>query len=692
MAADGTVYASNTVRLDSPTQVTGAFTARTVPAGVYSVEVTQDQNLSAELPNSFTMVEGGQAVLQTHITVPDAVGGHQPAVIYVEYSNKGDVAMPAPVLELTATRLGLQGALLSLDPSLANQGYITFDTPPGFSQSVQILASGSTPGVLQPGESETVPVYYAGWLRAQLLDFQLPLFDFSLTSYTADDTAAIDWDSLEDSLRPTTVSPGGWNIIYPNLTAQIGDNWGDYVTSLDNAAFFLGRGGQNVFDVSKLWQFEVQQASGGSEPNALALTQDLSATAAMDSSLAIDRAFPTTISGRNQVGPFGAGWLWENGWGLTLSTLPGGSVAIASADGSEFLYTKQAYGSGYVPLAGDGSTLTANSDGSFRWGESDGHVIVFAADGSESTLDDGAGETIAAGYAAGLLTSLTASSGASLHMTYNGAGRIVTVTSSTGETAGYFYDASNTYLTRVTGPGGTLRYTYAPATGSLTDNALLSVQYADGRHDLYGYDSLGELGSFLSGYTVTGQVSDGTGNPIAAATVTLYSKANPQSQFVTTTRSDGGYQIQGVPVGTYDFVELADGFQASITTGVTVAGPTSSGPSILAASTTTLTGTVVDPTGQPIAAATVKVLDNADRMIGTAKAPPMAHSSLPPPRGTTSHCKSSSPAATRPNCKRSRFPWAPLFSLARLILRAVFPIGSCKCFLVSTAMCATPTR
>ena len=538
------------------------------------MEVTQDQNLSAELRDSFTMVEGGQAVLETHITVPGAVGGHQPAVIYVEYSNTGDVAMPAPVLELTATRLGLQGAFLTLDPSLANQGYITFDTPPGFSQSVQILASGSTPGLLQPGESETVPVYWAGWLRAQLLDFQLPLIDFSLTSFTADDTVAIDWDSLQDSLRPTTISPGTWNVIYPNLTAQIGDTWGDYVTSLDNAAFFLGRGGQNVYDVSKLWQFEVQQANGGYEPIPLALTYDLSATAAMDSSLVIARAFPTTISGRNQVGPFGAGWQWENGWGLTLATLPGGSVAIASADGSEFLYTKQGYGGGYISLAGDGSTLTANSDGSFRWRESDGQVIVFAADGSESTIDDGAGETITAGYTAGLLTSLTASSGAFLHMTYNGAGRIVAVTSSTGETATYSYDATNTYLTGVTGPDGTLIYTYAPATGSLTDNALLSVQYADGKQDLYGYDSLGELGSFLSGYTVTGQVSDGSGNPIAAATVTLYSEANPQSQFMTTTRSDGSYQIQGVPVGTYDVVVLVNGFQASITTGVTVAGPT----------------------------------------------------------------------------------------------------------------------
>ena len=33
VAADGTVYAADSVRLDSPTQVTGAFTAGTCPGG-----------------------------------------------------------------------------------------------------------------------------------------------------------------------------------------------------------------------------------------------------------------------------------------------------------------------------------------------------------------------------------------------------------------------------------------------------------------------------------------------------------------------------------------------------------------------------------------------------------------------------------------------------------------------------------
>ncbi len=254
----GTTYAPSSTLLVSATQMTASFAAGAVPPGQYSVEVMESQGGgSATLPNSFTMIQGGQADLQTQIIVPNPVGRHLPSVIYVEYSNTGDLAMPAPVLEVTATTLnGLEGALLTLNPALANQGFETATNPAGYGQSVQILASGSTPGILEPGESEMVPVYEAGWLSSQWASIQ-PYVDFTLTSYTADDTAAIDWSSLEDSLQPPTISAAAWNIIYPNLTAEIGNTWGDYVSSLDNAAAFFGFGGQNVQDVSQLWQYEV---------------------------------------------------------------------------------------------------------------------------------------------------------------------------------------------------------------------------------------------------------------------------------------------------------------------------------------------------------------------------------------------------------------------------------------------------
>ncbi len=252
--------------------------------------------------------------------------------------------------------------------------------------------------------------------------------------------------------------------------------------------------------------------------------------------------------------------------------------------------------------------------------EAAGQVIGFAADGTESYVTDATGDTVTAGYTSGLLTSLTAPSGANVQITYNTAGRIISVTSSTGQTVTYTYDPTNTYLTSVTGPDGKLTYSYVPATGTPSDNALLLVQYPGGLQDLYTYNSQGQLATFESGYTVSGQVTSGSGSAIAGATVTLYSQANYQNQWSGTTQSNGSYQIQGVPAGTYDLVVLANGFQASITTGLTIAGTTANGSSKLVTSTTMLTGTVVDSTGNVIADATVNILDSLGRTLGTAVA------------------------------------------------------------------------
>ena len=55
-----------------------------------------------------------------------------------------------------------QKPLFTLDASKIIQGLHTSTIPDGYANTIQILASGKIPGVLLPGESITVPVYYAG--------------------------------------------------------------------------------------------------------------------------------------------------------------------------------------------------------------------------------------------------------------------------------------------------------------------------------------------------------------------------------------------------------------------------------------------------------------------------------------------------------------------------------------------------
>ncbi len=188
--------------LDLPTQMTATIIAGSVPAGTYSIKVTQADLSSATLANAFTMVASGQAVLSTHLELPNPMSRHIAEVIYVDYANTGTVAMPAPLITLDATNPeGQHGALFTLDSSLVGAGLWTSATPAGFSQSIEILASGATPGVLQPGESERIPVYYAGWLTGQW-DFTHPTLNFTLNILKADDPTAVDWSSLKNALQP----------------------------------------------------------------------------------------------------------------------------------------------------------------------------------------------------------------------------------------------------------------------------------------------------------------------------------------------------------------------------------------------------------------------------------------------------------------------------------------------------------
>src|SRR5262249_4016510 len=121
------------------------------------------------------------------------------------------------------------------------------------------LASGATPGLLQPGESFRVPVFWAGQDNFPLEPNPI---DFTLAVSTQDQADPVDWDALRDSLRPPQIAPEAWAPIFANFVGQVGPTWGDYVRMLDDNARYLGRLGQRVVDAAELFGFELQQATG----------------------------------------------------------------------------------------------------------------------------------------------------------------------------------------------------------------------------------------------------------------------------------------------------------------------------------------------------------------------------------------------------------------------------------------------
>src|SRR5262249_38889713 len=148
-----------TVTVDAPERLTARFAAGAVPPGTYSVRARRPGGAAARREDAGTVVAGGQARLGARPGLPPLVGPAPITDPYAEYANTGDVAMPAPLLVVHASQKGM----MTLDPvHLVPPGFVTDEPRAGFSDSVQILASGSTPGLLQPGEVVRVPVYWTG--------------------------------------------------------------------------------------------------------------------------------------------------------------------------------------------------------------------------------------------------------------------------------------------------------------------------------------------------------------------------------------------------------------------------------------------------------------------------------------------------------------------------------------------------
>jgi RHS repeat-associated protein len=488
VADGGAAYPAASVLAQSATRLVATFTAGSVPAGLYTVRASAADGSTATLNNAFALLAGGEAHLTASIVVPDPIGRHIASTIYVDYSNTGNVAMAAPLLALTATANGEQGALLTLDASLQTEGFWTSANPVGYAQSVQFLASGAEPGILQPGESEQVPVYYGGWLHD--LWTAAPV-SFSLSVLATDNTQTIDWPSLQTTFQPSTIITRAWDAVYPGLTAQLGATWGSFVQRLDADAQYLAGLGENVYELGQLTGFEIEQANGFSPLPSLAGGTD-AAVATPGLSLNFARTFLPGIIARNQFGPFG--WGWSDSWQSTATPQADGTVLVAEPGGGRRIFQPDSRpGGAYFAQPGDHGSLIALAGGGYLLTETTGDATAYNPDGTLNYVQDTNGNRITAGYTFGILTSLTHSSGQSLTIAY-GAGVISSITDSDGRTTTYHYDPTNQYLTSVVYFNGeTTSYAYDTGTSVVTDHALLSVAYPDGTHAYLSYDGHGRL-------------------------------------------------------------------------------------------------------------------------------------------------------------------------------------------------------
>ena len=422
---------------------------------------------------------------------------------------------------------------------------------------MQILASGTTPGILGPGETARVPVYYAGMQEPFSHD---PTLQFSLQAFHVTNPDPVDWSALKESLQPPNMTAEAWNAIYTGLTNQLGDTWGGYVRQLADTAAYLGRLGQTALDVGDLWEFAILQADGLSPVSTLAAATDIS-IATPGLSLSFGRTNGQMIDSRFKSGRLGYGW-YDN-WQYSLTKLGDGTVLVRTPSGYNRIFQPDSRNSNYFNEVGDFGTLRADVGGTFTLQETDGTTTHFNSNGTIDYVQDTNAIRITAGYSAGRLTSLTHSAGQSLTLAYNSGGKIQSVTASDGRVIQYGYDASNKHLIfEQSYDGRTISYSYNTTAGTASEHALAAIAYPDGTHQIFTYDNSGRL---------IGSAHDGGANAITFSydqgRVTATDAAGAASQYFFDT---SGLIVKTVdPLGNASFVDYDEDFQVA-----SIIGPT----------------------------------------------------------------------------------------------------------------------
>jgi hypothetical protein len=231
--------------------------------------------------------------LRTELITPSAVRAH-PGVrstIWLEYENVGDAPMAVPLFRVH----GSDGALVTVDPVLGSFSFHGADeVPGGLSSTTEFigLGDGATPGVLQPGDSARIPLWYRGKVpdRDGAIEFNLGVLTEDAKSWqitdchsgkvekppgsgrwwiyttctTRSEDWSIGWDSpgvthngtLREDIQPEWMAADAWAAVWSNLQLQIGEDWGDYVEMVSDNLNFLHSMGQDGAETSDLWNSE----------------------------------------------------------------------------------------------------------------------------------------------------------------------------------------------------------------------------------------------------------------------------------------------------------------------------------------------------------------------------------------------------------------------------------------------------
>jgi YD repeat-containing protein len=458
------------VILLSGTELTARFDLDGAPTGLYDLVVTWPDASSLSVEEAFTVTPGTGPRLDAEFTAPEAVRPGRQYVAWIEYGNDGDTDMRAPLLFVTSPQ----------NVKMRLSGDQPFSTG-----GVQILgiSSDHPAGVLRPGEDHRLPIYFEAAFAESL--------DFEVERLKADSTP-IDWEEVEDEIRPADISDELWAASWMNFKNAIGSTWRAYERALADTATYLSRYGNATYDASELFGVLFQRSMGSYVGEVHASSLDAFA-GARGVPLFFSRVAFGGLYQRFTPGPLGRGW--SHAFEYRATRTAADRVVMSGPGGSKRSFFVDADGC-WRGMPGDFGRLEEIGGGALSLTEKSGLAMYFDAAGRLTRIDEPTGNGLSLGYVDSRLETISHDNGQSLTLEYNVDSRIQYLTDHALRVTEYVYDPSGELLEQVIAPGGvTTDYAYRLPSGGAGDYALVSVTHPDGTHTSYDHDSRGRMSS-----------------------------------------------------------------------------------------------------------------------------------------------------------------------------------------------------
>ncbi|MCX6879910.1 MAG: hypothetical protein NTW21_39815 [Verrucomicrobia bacterium] len=485
IGAGGNAIVGQLVLWGDATKAWFTFPLAGVATGSYRLEIGKPGVLPVAVDEAFEVVSGAGPLLQSSLTAPSAVRPGRDYGMTLKFANVGDADMAAPLFVISTG--DQRPSIYSMPQYLRGMVFtqLTYAGAPSTPRVPQVQILGvnqdGPPGILPPGASWEIPLYFQG-------DGSVFDMTFNLSVLRADATP-IDWAALETRLKPADLAADLWAVLWSNFKASIGTTWADWLHALDNQAHLMTLAGRASSNPGDLLAALFGQANGTPYRRTLAAAVDARAPAP-GLPLAFSRFATDGLEHRFSVGPLGRGWSHNFEYALTQPAT--GEVHIRTPGGGARRFTLVSnvwYGE-----VGDYATLAASAGGGFALTEQEGLVWRFDGSGQLVTIAEPNGNQITLSHTGGLLTGLAHSAGPAFLLEYDSHGRLCRLTDHAGQVTTYQYDPAGEHLLHVTAPGMVITdYTYESAPGTASDHALNSVTFPDLTHQYFAWDSRGRV-------------------------------------------------------------------------------------------------------------------------------------------------------------------------------------------------------